>query len=277
MKKEKDDKIETIKTLILNNETASKKRIQEIKKEQTTEFDNKGADTARLTIIDNRLKEIENDLNYIKENERTVSDYEKDKRELFDKVPELKANKIRLKEKQNSIIEKHKNELGNMEYKCSEQKTRVKSIQSRIEEFDEDLKKFKEFKKEKVFDNVQNDFSDEVSTREILKTAVSIIEEIRQNHYAGIDTFKELQKATSVFTGNFNEDNIFRFKVKQNTDDDYLKFASNLKEFIEEDKINEFEKRVNELFADIIQKIAKDTTDLNSKRSRDRKNHQKNK
>ena len=44
-----------------------------------------------------------------------------------------------------------------------------------------------------------------------------------------------------------------------------MDFASDLKEFIEVDKINEYEKRVNNRFANIIRLIGRETTELNSK------------
>jgi hypothetical protein len=47
-------------------------------------------------IIEDCLTEITEDLSFIRSNERTVFDYEKDKRELFDKVPELRADKATL-------------------------------------------------------------------------------------------------------------------------------------------------------------------------------------
>jgi hypothetical protein len=50
-----------------------------------------------------------------------------------------------------------------------------------------------------------------------------------------------------------------------NDDEEFLTFAAELKEFIEADKIDVFEKRVNERFASIIRLIGRETTELNSK------------
>jgi len=82
-----------------------------------------------------------------------------------------------------------------------------------------------------------------------------------------------LQQNVNAFNGNFTNENTFYFKTDLNSDADFLNFASELKEFIEEDKINEFEKRVNERFAHIIQLIGRETTELNSKKRRYRENH----
>jgi hypothetical protein len=45
----------------------------------------------------------------------------------------------------------------------------------------------------------------------------------------------------------------------------FINIAIDIKEFIEEDKINQYEKRVNERFSHINQQIGNETTDLISK------------
>jgi len=263
----RNNTISEIKTSISNGKEVSNKRIQELKKEQTSELDNKGADTKRLNIIDNKLNNIEKDLDYIKENETIVIEYNKDKRELFDKVPQLKVDKTSLEKKQASIVNEHKIELNKINSKYSKQEQFVNSIKSKIDEFDDDENKILEFKeKSETYKSIHIYFSEPI--REIVetKTAISIITEINDKHYKGIETFKELQQSTNAFTGNFSEQNIFSFKVKLNEDIEFLNFASELKEFIELDKINEYENRVNNRFANIIRLIGRETTELNSKK-----------
>ena len=263
----KNKSISEIKTSISNGKEISNKRIQELKKEQNSELGNKGADTKRLNIIDNRLQEIEKDLDYIKGNETIVIEYNKDKRELFDKVPQLKVDKTSLEKKQASIVDEHKIELNKINSKYSKQDDFVKSIKSKIDEFDADENKILEFKeKSETYKSIQIYFSEPIREVVETKTAISIITEINDKHYKGIETFKELQQSTNAFIGNFGEQNIFSFKVKLNDDKEYLDFASDLKEFIEVDKINEYEKRVNDRFAHIIHLIGRETTELNSKK-----------
>lgn len=267
LEKIRNNTISEIKTSILNGKEISDKRIQELKKEQISELENKGADTKRLNIIDDRLSDIENDLDYIKANETIVIEYNKDKRELFDIVPQLKVNRTSLEKKQDSIVKEHRVELNKINSKYTKQEDFVKSIQSKIDEFDNDENKFIEFKeKSETYKSIHVYFSEPIRELIEIKTAISSIAEINDKHYKGIDTFKELQQSTNAFTGNFNEQNIFSFKVKLNEDIEFLNFASELKEFIELDKINEYEKRVNDRFAHIIRLIGRETTELNSKK-----------
>jgi len=261
----KNTKIEIILTAILAHKEESDNRITELKKQQTSELNYKGADTKRLHLIDIRLSELMKSLDFITNNERVVIEFKKDKRELFDKIPELKVNKISLEKKQNAFETEHKIEIKKLGDKYSNQKDIVEKIQSKINEFLEGEKKFLDFQKSETYASIQAYFLDATNKIEETKTAVAIISEINDKHYKGIETFKELQQAINNFNGNFNEYNIFSFKVKLNEDLDYINFASELKEFIEADKINEFEKRVNERFANIVRLIGRETTELNSK------------
>jgi hypothetical protein len=261
----KSKKVNNLSVSILENKTETHKRIQELKEKQTKELDHKGADTKRLSVIDDSLKEVQNILAYIEQNERLVIEYEKDKRELFDNVPALKAKKVSEEKRQDLMTDEHRIEVNQMNTKCSKQEESVNTLKSQIDEFDTDLKEFESFKLSDAYEATQKTVLGEDKELEPTKIAISIISEINSNHWKGIEVFKELQQAINAFTGNFGEQNIFSFKVKLNSDKDYSNFAYDLIEFIEEDKIAEFEKRVNERFAGIIHLIGRETTELNSK------------
>ena len=67
--------------------------------------------------------------------------------------------------------------------------------------------------------------------------------------------FKEFSRR---FTGNFSEDNIFGFKVDLTTDNDFDSFADNLNDFIEDNRLEEFERQTQSRFVTILHTFAKD-------------------
>ncbi len=264
----KDETILKIEENVLKNKTDSEKRLQEIKSIQNKELSSKGADTKRLDLIDNRLSEINNALNFIKDNEVLVIEFQKDKRELFDKVPQFKVDKSVLEKKQSTLIDEQKTEKSKFDSKYFNQKEVVQNIETEINVFEKDLEKFNNFKLSESFVSIQDYFTTEIQEENHSKTALLIIEELNDKHYGSINKFNDLQQSTNSFIGNFNESNVFRFKVNLKSNNDYLTFAVDLKEFIEEDKINEFEKRINENFSHIIQQIGVETTELQSKEAK---------
>jgi hypothetical protein len=194
-----------------------------------------------------------------------VIEFDKDKRDLFNKIPQLKADKASLEIKQNNITNEHQLERRKLDEKYLVQKAVVASVKTTIDTFEVDEEKFDVFQKSETFDGISFYFSEEMVTFKEKKSAVILIDELNAKHYKGIETLNELRQSTNAFNGNFSEHNIFSFKLKLNDDEEFLTFAAELKEFIEADKIDVFEKRVNERFASIIRLIGRETTELNSK------------
>jgi hypothetical protein len=265
LKNDLDTNLDTIKGAISTKRKETEKRILEIKQQQKSEMFAKGADTKRLEELDKRLEDIVEELNFIEQNQTLVIEYQKDKRELFDNLSEWKDKQTSLEHKQEVILEKQYAEKEKVQSKHSKQDIRVSSIKERINTFDQDLSLFAEFKKSEVFTGLSHVFDDINEESDKEEFASKIIEQLNKNHYDFISRFNELQKSITAFVGNFSEDNIFSFKTKFITDTDFLNFAAELKEFVEEDKISQYEKRVNERFADIIHLIGKETNELISK------------
>lgn len=65
-----------------------------------------------------------------------------------------------------------------------------------------------------------------------------------------------------LFSGNYSENNLFHFDIKFKEKEAYIRFAENLKEFLEEEKIITYKQRFENRFADIIRLIGKETNAL---------------
>ncbi len=257
--------IEQIRKQITENKAEITKRIEELKKQQYAELNNKGVNTKRIKEIEKQLNEIKQKLQFIEENQRIVFDYEKDQRELFDKIPEFNTKKQKLEKRISALENEHLAEKEKLNKKKETQSKIVEELQNKIDEFETDLTEFKEFEKTEVFEDVQNYFVDTKFPEITEHTAIQLISDIKDKHYSIRERIDELKQSINKFVGNFNENNIFNFKVIFNSNSEYFNFAIDLKEFIEEDKISEFEKRINERFVDIIQLIGRETTNLQSK------------
>lgn len=67
-----------------------------MKQAQENELNGKGADTVTIRKYDDRLAEINKELDYIGKSRSQVLYYEKDKEELFDKEPATRSRKKEL-------------------------------------------------------------------------------------------------------------------------------------------------------------------------------------
>lgn len=243
-----------------------KKRKEEIQEQQQKELSNKGADTKRLTIIEQRLAEIENELDFIEKNRDTVADYKKDKRELFDKVADFKAEKKKLEMQLTQEENKYQKQKKILDSDLDAIQVSIQQLDKKLTEISQDTEKFNEFTQSECYETIQAQFAGDEEGVEMEKRVSTLIDELKEIEYGKIrKRIEELRSTIIVFLGKFSEDNIFKFKKQGDDVKAFLKFAEDLSDFIEEDKISVLEKEVNERFAFIIQTIGKETTDLVSK------------
>ena len=238
------------------------KRNELIKTNQKKELESKGAKTDRINEIDLGISQVEMELNFIESNRDKVAEFNKDKRELFDKESEFKSNKTLLDRQLENETEKHKQQKDNLVQQIGSHNEEIIALNKSIAALQKDLEAFETFTKTETHQSIEqiiSSFSDEHKTDNI---CINLINELNTTDNTITKRYVELQEAINKFTGNFQENNLFSFKVKLADREEYFEFADMLKEFIEENKIAEYKKRVEERFAHIIRQIGRETNSL---------------
>ena len=225
------------------------------------ELSGKGVDTERITALRNDIARVEQELEFIERHRRLVYDYEKDKREFFDRMDEFK-NLRQLEEKQ---LENEKESFRQKEEAVNLQIAAVNKslseVNIRLKQLEEDLRETDNFKTLNICPPLlQTGIETENSKR-----CKKVIEELTRNHYQQIEQEKDFREVVNRFTGNFSENNTFNFRTRLTKREEFLTFAADLKDFIDNDKISDFEKRSNEAYTSLIQRIGKETGDMLSK------------
>ena len=275
-KKEKEGKInaeqlkltETISKiglLIQSEKSSIDKKKAEIKVKQKKELDNKGADTKRIEEIDLRLSVIDPELIFIDNNRDTVAEFNKDKRELFDKVDEFKGRKSLFEKLLETELAKHNQQQEKLIQDIGLHNAEIESIGKTLTGIDIDLTAFDTFTKTDVYQTVETFISEYTGENKTEFTCFFIIGELNTTDNTITKRYIELQEAINKFTGNFQENNIFSFNIKFTERTEYFGFAEMLKEFVDENKLIEYKTRVEERFAHIIRRIGIETGDLISK------------
>jgi hypothetical protein len=272
-KKEKETKIK-VEQLKLTNIShqfdaqirAEKNIINEksanIKVNQNAELNTKGADTQRIDEFELRISEIDLELNFIENNRDKVAEYKQDKRELFDKESAFK-NKKTLSEKQlENEIEKHQQQKDKYIQEIGKHNEEVEAINKSLVVLQYDLNTFDNFVKTEIYESVKQFISSFTAEHKTDNSCVNLVSELQTTDNTLTKRYLELQEGINKFTGNFQEYNLFSFKVKFFERNEYFEFAEMLQEFVEEDKISEYKTRVEERFAHIIRQIGRETNSL---------------
>jgi DNA repair exonuclease SbcCD ATPase subunit len=265
-KRQFDETISKIGGEVATKKDASQKRKKEIQAQQQNDLAHKGADTDRLTTIEQRLEKIKEELEYVEQNRDSVADYKKDKRELFDRVGEFKSEKKKIEKQLAQEETKHKKEKQALTNDLETIEATIDSLTKTLDEIKEDKGRFEESAQSDWYSTIYEHFQ---NVQEEYKTDIRVsrlIDNIKGIYYGKLhNRIDELRNTVTGFLGKFSDDNIFKFKKQGDDTAAFLLFAEDLSDFIEQDKIAVLEKEVNERFALIIQTIGKETTDLVSK------------
>lgn len=250
-----------LRSEITEAEARLKVTLASIRQDYAKELTGEGADTSRITEVTEQIRKLEAELLFIENNRAVVIEYHKDKRELIDRMDEFRNDK-QLKEKElDTERDKYEQKQQRLALEANELKTVLRDLFQSLEELKEDIRRTDEFRG-------QDYCPAEVlagTEKETHKRCKSLTEELTRNYYRIIEREKELREAVNRFTGNFSEQNTFHFRTRLTTQEDFMDFASDLADFIDNDKIVEFELRSNKAYTDIIRQIGKEITDMMSR------------
>jgi hypothetical protein len=180
-------------------------------------------------------------------------------------VPEFKNKKALLEQQLETERQKQEQLKDKLAEELKIVAEEIYTIKTRLNRIEEDQRAFDSFKITDCYLNTGVGAKDVDEQFKTDKRCTLLIDELNQNYIAVIKRSDDLKEGINKFLSNFSPDNIFKFRTKLMEREEYFAFADQLYEFMEEDKISEYEKRVNERFANIIKLIGKETSDIISK------------
>lgn len=256
--------IQVIEKELADHRVEVEVKKKEILKLQNKELDGKGADASAISAYKSKLDAIKAELDYISQKQSLVWNYEKDKRELFDREQDLREDK-----KNNDL---HLKDIGEKytlrKKKLTDQYDSVKNnISGKSGEYDSiknDLSVLENFRKDEGFCPPESYISRELVTKKSCGVIVDGLKSLIVSLGKDTESFK---KAVNQFNGNFTARNTFSFPQNLLNDSDYMDFASNLCEFVENNKIAEYQNRISERYVNIIRRISKETGELTQSES----------
>lgn len=236
------------------------KRKREVNDRKHAELQGKGLDTGRLKEVEKELGDVAAELSFIEQNRALVIRYQADKQEYFDKLDEFRANVLLRENERRTESEKFERQKSGILRTLNEVRQEVEKAEKELEEISRQLQAYEEFRKFKEFEHL----APEGESAEVVQTytITDYISKIKDAHYSYVEKLNTLTSAVNDFTGRFTPNNIFSFRTGFIEPLEYIAFARILKEFIDENKLAEFERRVNKRYAEIINFIDKEITEL---------------
>jgi len=240
-------------------------RLNDLNSQKEQALQEAGADTERLQQLDERLAELSNELQFIEQWRDEVARYRKDKDELIDHVGEMKEQRTGEKQKLERAEERFAERKKEYEEQITQQDDELKALQKQVEQIEQGFSEFEGFSKSDFFINeIQPEMGQEQETGDPFSVP-GYIQQVRDVQNDLLMRQEKLKETVNRYLSRFNDVNLFKFRTNLIDQRDYLAFAADLKEFVDYNKIEELERRVNERFANILNQVAKETGDLINK------------
>lgn len=265
---ELDQFIISIQQKINSRKQQVEEQKNDLKQAQEMELSGKGADTLTIRKYDNQIEEVKKELAYIREHRSQVVYYEKDKEELFDKELIIRSQKKEFETKQLALDERFALRKEKLQMGLKEVKNTLDKLMQDLKTLEDGLREVDDFLKDDAFCPPGAMEVVEKSTR---KSCGSIVKELKSLIISSIKKVEDFKKAVMQFNGNFSAKNTFHFRTELISEQDYYDFASNLCEFVDNDKIADYQKHISERYTDIIRRISKEVGDLTRNESEIRK------
>jgi len=259
LRKELEEFVAGVQQEIDRMKQQTAERDKELKQAQENELNGKGADTVTIRKYDDRLAEINKELEFISKSRPQVLYYERDKAELFDKEPATRSRKKELDAKLVALDERFALKKEKLQLQKKGADEHLDRIGKELHLLEDGLKKVDMFRKDETFCPPSVTEIGEKPTR---KSCDVIVEELKSLIVSTIKKTDEFKKAVTQFNGNFSSKNTFHFRTELVGEQDYYDFASNLCEFVDNDKISDYQKHISERYTDIIRRISQEVGGL---------------
>lgn len=287
LKKDKDEQLGTLKEawkqteqqlyaekqaaadVIRKEDKEEQQRIAAEKREyearMQTELHVQGADTERLDVIGKELESIGKELTFIGEHAALLIEYQKDKRDLIDRIPAWQRDQEELKQKLQTEQENLKANASSLQDKIDFLNRELQLAEENNRELSKNLEAYSKISSYDWYKPHQDIFGKEYKTDvSTQKSCIELIDELTRKANQFMQLQSKLRKEVNLFTGHFNEDNTFKFQTKFNEDWEYVRFADQLHDFVEENRIDEYIRRINNEHWDTFKRISMDVSSLTS-------------
>ena len=236
-------------------EAANADKEKEILEQQQTELKGQGVDTDAFDRITRKINEIEATLKRINESRKTYYTYLTHKSELFDCEDEMKQNKNILEAKLRDLDGKFELRYRQLKAKSDMISGRIRALEDEQNGIQEGISQYNQFIADQHFCPLEMSLAGEIKTADRLLDVLNRIRGLIVDRREQKDVFRTF---VNRFKSHFSAQNTFNFKTYLESEEDYMAFARDLCEFIDNAKIDEYRTRISDRYGEILQRVAKE-------------------
>lgn len=247
----------------LSEVTAMEKEIEmeheskgnEIALRQQEELKGQGVDIKAFDEISRKISSLETVLRRINDSRKDYYAYQTHKAELFDREPEMKQNKSNLETKLRDLDSKFAMRHQQLKARAAIISDRISDLKSQQALIQDGISQYNQFIADQHFCPMEMSLAGEHKTNDPLMDILNRIRGLIVDRRDQKDVFRT---CVNRFKGQFSAQNTFNFKTYLESEEDYMEFARDLCDFIDNAKIEEYKTRISDRYGEILQRVAKE-------------------
>ncbi|MDE6028077.1 MAG: ATP-binding protein, partial [Muribaculaceae bacterium] len=246
---------------------STENEIKALQDRKTDALKQEGVDTDILQSWRIKLSEVEAILAKIEENHTLIVEYRKEKRDYIDRIEEFKITKGSLSSKQSQLDEEYRQKAGKLAEETKECNSAITRIKNDLEGLKEDISETRRFLASPgcpAFLREMPELATNDSCRVIIRNIRDLTDKLRA-------AMEQLKKDTNLFRLQFKQAGPFGFPKTVDSDDDYLRYSSSVRDFVENEKIKDYQTTSNGLYKNILGLISREYSTLVERESEIRK------
>lgn len=241
--------------------------IHNLQEKKTDALKKEGVDTEILQSWRTKLAEVEANLAKIEENHTMIVEYRKEKRDYIDRLQEFKISKEALSSKQAVLDEEYRRKAEKYAEETKDCNATILRLKNEIEGLKEDVGETRRFLASPGCPSFLRDMP-ELATTDSCRVIIRNMRDLSDRLRAAME---QLKKDTHLFRQQFKQASPFGFPTALDSDDDYLRYSSSVRDFVENEKIKDYQTTSNGLYKNILGLISREYSTLVERESEIRK------
>ncbi|MGM9816560.1 MAG: ATP-binding protein [Lepagella sp.] len=230
-------------------------RRAELQRQEHDELKGHGADIGAIELCRKEIVSIQELIDRIASQHHFVIEYRKDDEELFSHEEEFREDKRRLEARELQAKQAYDLKRKRLESEQNDMSDLLHQRSATLTEMQEGLKQYDllcgvESIIPEPFLNDEQKIASAYPCSELVVQMRGAINKRRQKQ-------EDLKRYVNSFNSHFGANNTFHF-ISPQYDEDYMKFAVDLLDFVENDKIEDYRRRVSNHYNDILRSVARE-------------------
>lgn len=230
-------------------------RRRHYEQQEREELNGKGADTNAIDRCKAEIRRLNDILRRISEHKKDVYGYQKDEKEYFSHEAEWQMSKAKLEAQEKEDKSHYEAERKNVELQKKDKLDSLKKKEEELRKTQEGLRQYDNLCQ--IERCIPNAYLQDIEEEKTLDTCSNLVTRMRGAVTEKRQKQTELNRAVNAFNTHFSADNTFHFIIPQ-FDEDYLEYAVNLQDFVENNKIEDFRSRVSSHFTQILESVSRE-------------------